>query len=186
MIVKNREDKNVYFPIFHLCDKVLTVCNQVKYLGHIIADDMSDDLDMGRQCRQLYAQGNTLVRKFHMCTIEVKITLFKTYCTPLYTAHMWCKYKMYSLRKLTVAYNDAMRILFRIPRYLSATQMFANMQVPTCQAVLRNLMYRFIGRLDSSINLILSALFSPVKSACRYRSTLWKHWRKQLFVYFYD
>ena len=37
----------------------------VKYLGHVITD-MKDDLDIMRQCRQLYAQGNALARRFHM------------------------------------------------------------------------------------------------------------------------
>ena len=37
----------------------------MKYLGHVITD-MKDDLDIMRQCRQLYAQGNALARRFHV------------------------------------------------------------------------------------------------------------------------
>ena len=48
----------------------------VKYLGHVISADMKDDLDIMRQCRQLYAQGNALARRFHMCSDNVKVTLF--------------------------------------------------------------------------------------------------------------
>ena len=44
----------------------------VKYLGHVISADMKDDLDIMRQCRQLYAQGNALARRFHMCSDIVK------------------------------------------------------------------------------------------------------------------
>ena len=40
--------------------------NKVKYLGHIITDDGMDDQDILRQCRQLYAQGNTLARIFYV------------------------------------------------------------------------------------------------------------------------
>ena len=47
----------------------------VKYLGHVISADMKDDLDIMRQCRQLYAQGNALARRFHMCSDNVKVTL---------------------------------------------------------------------------------------------------------------
>ena len=31
------------------------------------------DLDIMRQCRQLYAQGNALARRFHMCSDNVKV-----------------------------------------------------------------------------------------------------------------
>ena len=37
----------------------------VKYIGPVISADMKDDLDIMRQCRQLYAQGNALARRFH-------------------------------------------------------------------------------------------------------------------------
>ncbi len=36
----------------------------VKYLGHVISADMKDDLDLMRQCRQLYAKGNALAPVF--------------------------------------------------------------------------------------------------------------------------
>ena len=43
---------------------------------------------------------------FYMCTENVKIALFKSYCTTLYTSTLWCKYRRESLRKLCVAYNN--------------------------------------------------------------------------------
>ena len=36
---------------------------------------------MTRQRNKIYAQGNALIRKFYMCTENVKIALFKSYCT---------------------------------------------------------------------------------------------------------
>ena len=33
------------------------------------------------QCQQLYARGNVLLRKFHMCYLDVKVKLFNTYCS---------------------------------------------------------------------------------------------------------
>ena len=61
-----------------------------------------------------------------------------------------------------MAYNDAMRLLLRIPRYFSASQMFAELNVPACQAVMRNLMYRFIRRVDNSVNCIINVLVNPI------------------------
>jgi len=88
MVVKAKDDRKMSLPQFYLSGELLNVCSEVKYLGHICTDDLSDDKDIARQCRKLYAQGNTLVRQFHMCTSDVQVNLFRTYCTPLYTAHL--------------------------------------------------------------------------------------------------
>ncbi len=60
-----------------------------------------------------------------------------------------------------MAYKDAMRMLLRIPQYMSASQMFAELRVPAYQVVCRNLMFKFITRLDRSENSIISYLVSP-------------------------
>ena len=180
--MKAKDDRKMSLPKFYLINEVVNVCSVVKYLGHFCTDDLSDDKDIARQCRKLYAQSNTLVRQFHMCTPDVKVNLFRTYCTPLYTAHLWFNYFKYSMTKLTVAYNDAMRFLLQVPRYLSASQMFADLHIPVCQAVCRNLMYKFITRLGKSENCIISCLVNPAHSDTVYNSKLWAHWRNQLYV----
>ena len=95
---------------------LLTRVTKYKYLGHCISDDLSDDDDMARQYRQIYSQGNALLRKFFMCTESVKITLFRSCCTSLYTCELWWQYRSESLRKLCVAYNNVFRFLCSEPR----------------------------------------------------------------------
>ncbi len=97
----------------------------VKYLGNVISADMKDDLDIMRQCRQLYAQGNALARRFHMYSDIVKVTIVRSYCSSLYTSQLWWKYRVSSIKKLYVAYNNAFRMLFRLPCDCSASGMFA-------------------------------------------------------------
>ena len=99
------------------------MCKEVKYLGHCISDDLTDDKDIHRQCCKLYAQANMLKRKLYMCSTDVKASLFKAYCTPLYTAQLWGSYQVKSIHRLNVAYNDALRLLLRIPRWHSASQL---------------------------------------------------------------
>ena len=53
MIVRSHEDKKLAFPAFHLCDSRLSVCQEIKYLGHIFTDNLNDDRDISRQCRKL-------------------------------------------------------------------------------------------------------------------------------------
>ena len=181
MIVRSKEDRKLVFPDLFLSGTALKVCDDVKYLGHHFVNDLSDDKDINRQCRKMYGQANMLARKFNMCSTAVKVALFRAFCTPLYTAHLWRVYRKSNMKKLTVAYNDGMRMLLRIPRWSSASQMFVNVGVPTCHALIRNLMYRFMCRLTASENSIIQALVKPGLSSVRFSSTLWRHWRACLY-----
>ena len=179
--MRSKDDKRAVFPNFILSNVDLVVCSETKYLGHYISDDLSDDKDIHRQRCKLYAQANMLMRKFHKCSIDVKVSLFKAYCTPLYTAHLWSDYRARSLQKLKVAYNDALRLLVRVPRWHSASQLFVNLGVPTFQALLRNLMYKFMCRLDKSDNSLIVSLTNPVYSSNRFSSLIRRHWRSCLY-----
>ena len=69
-------------PSFAVNDIAIGEVAKVKYTGHVITNDMTDDADMMRQRRQLYnALGIVLSRRFHMCSIEAKNTLFRSFCT---------------------------------------------------------------------------------------------------------
>ena len=179
LICKTKEDRKLTFPVFYLSGQILSLSNSCKYLGHIITDTMEDDSDMFRQRRMLYAQANMLARNFHFCSIEVKVNLFRAYCTSLYTAPLWVNYKNDSFRKLKVAYNDALRILLKKPRGGgSISQLFCDNGLTTFQALLRNLMYSFKSRLNRSMNEVITVLVNPKYSSSRYRSHIWNHWYK--------
>ena len=82
-----------------------TEVNKVRYLGHIIRNDLchDDDDDVQRQCCKLYARANMLACKFHMCTEDVKTALFRAYySTPQPTCGAASKAKM---KKLQVAFS---------------------------------------------------------------------------------
>ncbi len=181
MICRTKDHRDLNFPDFYLSGQVLNVCTIVKYLGHFINNEMSDDDDMYRQRRKLYAQANMLVRKFYMCSDEVKINLFRAYCTYFYTAPLWFKFKKESLCKLQVAYNDCMRILLKKPRWCSASDLFCKARVQSFPALMRNLMYTFSCRLDNSRNTIIMLLTNPRLTEVRYQSSMRKYWHNCLF-----
>jgi len=130
---------------------------------------MNDDDDIYRQCHKLYAQANIIACKFSYCFTQA---LFKAYYRPLYTAHLWSSYKKSSMQKLKVAYNNAMRILPKVPRGGSACQMFVSEGVITLKVLLRNLMFKFMQGLDESTTSIMVALSNPLVSCSRYTSKL--------------
>ena len=74
-----------------------------KYLGHIISSNFTDDADIDREIRNLYVRGNTIARKFGFLNTDIKCSLFKSYCYPLYTCSLWSNYKQSSLNRLRVA-----------------------------------------------------------------------------------
>ena len=180
MICRTKDDRDLKFPTFYLSGQALCVCNNVKYLGHIITDTLEDDADMSRQRRVLYMQANMLIRKFHYCSVEVKVNLFRAYCTPLYTAPLWVNYKKESLRKLQVAYNDCLRILMKKPRSTRASKLFCDLGLSTFMALLRNLVYKFMCRLTISPNNVISLMSDPSRSMIRYTSAIWDHWHECL------
>ena len=67
-------------------------------------DDLSDDDDINRQRSTLFVQWNIILRKFNMCSLGVKLTLFRTYCSSMYTAQLWWNYKKSTITKLQSAY----------------------------------------------------------------------------------
>ena len=170
--------KDIHIPNFLLNNVLLTRVTKYKYLGHCISDDLSDDDDMARQYRQIYAQGNALLRKCFMCTESVKITLFRSFCTSLYTCELWCQYRSESLRKLCVAYNNVFRFLCREPRNCSASHMFVSRGLPTCNMLIRKSIHAFMTSTKRSCNSILQNIVGS-------DHTLRQHWRRMLYVHAY-
>ena len=92
MCYKSKRTSNFRIPDFTLNGSVIPLVNSCKYLGHFLSDTCSDSLDIDRQRKKIFIQGNSLIRRFYMCTIDVKLTLFQSFCSPMYTAHLWTRY----------------------------------------------------------------------------------------------
>lgn len=162
----------------YLNGESLKVVSNTKYLGHRISNDLSDDLDMSRQYRQLYVQGNVLLRKFHMCSIEVKLRLFQTYCSPMYTPHLWWNFCKYSWRKLNTAYHNVLKLLIGLSKYESSSLVCTVTNIRSCAALVRNYVYKFMGRLEKSSNGIIQDLLN---TSIVYASRIRSHWLKLLY-----
>ena len=73
----------------------LDYVGKVKYLGGFICDDMKDDEDMLRHLRSFYARSNSILRKFHNCSVDVKLYLFHAYCCTIYCSQLWVNFKTF-------------------------------------------------------------------------------------------
>ena len=66
LICRNKAMDHAAAPVFTVNGSIIGESDKLKYLGHIICNDMYDDDYMMIQRRQLYAQGNVLSRRFHV------------------------------------------------------------------------------------------------------------------------
>ena len=176
--------KSNFTPIFKMPDftlnsSVIPVVKSVKYLGHFLSETTSDSLDIARQRKKLFIQGNSLIRKFYMCTIDVKLTLFQSFCSPMYTAQLWTSYSNNDIMSLCRAYHNTLKILLGVSKREYTSPLCAFLNIRTCPGVIRNLVFRFIERLKDSSNSIIKALYG---SSTYYKSAIWKHWRSLLYT----
>ena len=138
---------------------------------------LSDDLDISRQYRGLCARANMLRRNFFHCSNDVKTLLFKTYCTCLYTAHLWITYSVQIMNKFIVCYNNAFRWLMGYPKFCSASGMFVVNCVPSFGELRRRLVFNFMQRLVHSSNDLVTQLCD-----IQWCSPFWRKWDGLLFV----
>ena len=95
------------------------------YLGQIIDNRLNDELDMKSKERMLYGCSNMLMGKFCYCSASVKHKLCSAYCSNIYLYIPWAQYKGAAGRSITVAYNNAFRIIMGLNTRCSASMMFA-------------------------------------------------------------
>ena len=112
--------------------------------------NVQDDDDMLRQMRTLYIRSNKLLRTFYHCSIDVKLELFRNFCTSFYCCYLWTAYKKSTFNKLCVAFNNAYRRVLGLPWRSSASAMYANFGIQNFEAVIRKSTFGFTQRLAKS------------------------------------
>ena len=156
--------KGAHLPNVYLNGVQVKQVDSVKYLGHFLTCELSDDID----------------NKFHMCSVPVKLKLFNSYCASLYTPHLWWNYKKMSFTKLHITYHNILKRNIGLSKYesTSATCDYTNTQC--CQSTIRNLVFKFVCRLNKSDNALIKAILA---SSVVYSSRIRSHWRRLLYVH---
>lgn len=157
---KARNYQPAHVPPVYLNGVALQLVEKFKYLGHIVTSDLKDDTDIERERRALAVRSNMLARRFSRCTRPVKITLFKSFCQSFYSGALWVKYTQRAYNALRVQYNNAFRMLLRLPWRCSASGMFAATRTDDFYAIIRKKAASMLHRLRNSGNGILMAIAS--------------------------
>ena len=122
LVCKSKYTINAEVPSFKTNGEIIKEFDHIKYLGHFICNTLRDDKDILRQCRQLYARSNMLLRKCYMCCTEVGLIILSVH--PCIGLLLWRNYTVASIHTLKVVYNNIFRKLLRLPKYCSAYTMF--------------------------------------------------------------
>ncbi|XP_063536807.1 uncharacterized protein LOC134746367, partial [Cydia strobilella] len=162
MIFKAGNKYPTIIPPVQLNGIALTRVTRFKYLGHVVTDDLKDDADMERERRALCVRANMLARRFARCSKAVKITLFKAYCSSFYTGSLWVRYTQKSYNAIRVQYNNAFRMLIGLPKFCSASTMFAESRTDGFAAILRKNAASLLSRTRDSPNSILKMIADHV------------------------
>ena len=170
---------NINLPPFKINNDTIEVVKSYTYLGHIITNNLSDDLDILKQRRKFFAKGNSILRKFVMCTTEVKLTLFNSYCSTIYMAHLWTKYSQSNINKLYIAYHNTLKLFLGISKREHTRPICVYLNVKYCPALVRNYIYKFMNRLKSSSNTFIMNLCGM---SCFFQSRIWRHWRSLIYT----
>ena len=167
-------------PSVRLDTKILEYISQVKYLlvGSMFNTNAQDDEGMLRQMRTLYIRSNKLLRTFHYCSTNVKLELFKSYCTSFYCCYLFTAYKKSTFDKLRVAFNNAYRRVLSQPWRCSASAMYANFGINNIEGTIRKSTFGFIQRLARRTN----SLIVTIEKSWSVRIDIWNFWQKTLYI----
>jgi hypothetical protein len=157
MVFQARGRSLIQTPKLKLYGCSLNRVEQFKYLGHILTPDLKDNCDIEKERRALSVRANMIARRFFRCSGDVKITLFRAFCTSFYGSSLWVGYSQKQYGALRVQYNNAFRVLLGLPRFCSASGMFAEARVDSFDTIMRKLCTSLVRRVRASPNSILRA-----------------------------
>ena len=152
--------KNIHAPNMYLNGRVLKWVVEHKYLGIFISNDSSDARDITRQIRSTYSRGNVLISKFRMCSDEVKVQLFRSFCSNLYCSSLWTCYTKELYNRMRVAYNNIFRVLLRLDRRGSISMSFVLYNIDSFSVLIRKNIFSLRKRIQSSFNTVINACMS--------------------------
>ena len=117
--------------------QVLKYADNVKYLGFTFISDQKDDNDILRQLTMLYTKSNRLLRLFYHCSVDVKLALFRGYCTCFYCLFLWTHYKKSNYSKLRVVIKNVYRRILKLPSRSSASTMYVVNNIDSLEVLVR-------------------------------------------------
>ena len=160
-----------------LYNQVIENVTEFCYLGVEINNYLNDNNEIKHQYRNLCARSNTLIRKFHDCSPDIKIFLFKTFCTSVYGLGLWCQFTKKVFNTFKVCYNNAFRMLMDFYKYCTASNMLVSNNVSSVGELLRSRQFMILNNISISQNKLVKQIYQRQN-----QSPLTEFWNKTLYL----
>ena len=113
-----------------------------------------------------------------LCSADVKIALFRSYCTCFYCPFLWTHYKKSTHSKLRVAFNNVYRRILKLPPRSRASTMYAINHIDSFEVLLRKRIFGFTERLYNYENTIIKC----INNSWVLRFDIWSPWNELIFI----
>ena len=160
MCIRAGKSPDMYIPNVSIYGENVKKVVEEKYLGYIVSDNCYDNNHVIKETRNTYIRGNMLIRNFKHCSEEVKVKLFKAYCSSVYCCALISMYHKNVIKKLHVAFNKIFKCLMNVPPRSSASASFVYYNVNNFAVLRRKLAYSFVKRVQCSTNNLVSTIIN--------------------------
>ena len=150
-----------------------------KYLGCFICDDLCDNNGIKRQTRCVYTRGIILIKHFRHCNEEVKLTLFRAYCSSFYGCNLGANFTDTCPRMLVVAYKEIYRNFMKCQMLLHYIAQMLAWNIDPFAVINCKLFFGFRKQVLLCDNFIVQTIVSSLHF---YSSSLYKEWNKMFFL----
>ena len=148
------------FPAFTLAGCNLTYVD-FRHSGQITDNNLDNKCDIKRELKCLYTHANILIRRFSLCSVAFKITLFCAYCICLYDAALWSKYSQQSILQLKTSYHKCIKMFFGFNKSSSVTNVLLQLGLPSFDTIMHNYKSSFTKQANSSNNSLVKLCSYP-------------------------
>ena len=114
------------------------------------------------------------------CSVDVKLALFRSYCTCFYCPFLWTHYKKSNYSKLIrVAFNNVYRCILKLPSRSSASTMYVVNNIDSLEVLVKKRIFAFMERLNNSDNTIIKC----ISNSWILKFDIWSPWNDLLFIH---
>ena len=160
MVIKPAAIKNLHIPSVSLNNSAIKLVSREKYLGFIIKDDCCDNDHIMQEMRNTFTRGSMLIRNFKHCSDDVKVKLYRAYCSSIYCCGLICVYHKTVIKKLHVAFNKIFKCFMNVHPRSSASSLFVSLNVANFLVLRRKLVFSFLRRVSLSCNSLIVGIFN--------------------------
>ena len=169
------KDKNWYRennPEFYIADKKLDIVQNLEYLGVILTMSLNNSMDVQRLARAFLRQAFACLHKFGNYPVNIKIFLFRVYCTSLYGSELWTDLKGCSknFSSLKINFHKFIKRILGLPIRSSNHNACIDAEMMTFEHIRNAKMFHFAFQLKHS----KSPCFKRIKNFFTERSIFMK------------